>query len=75
MSAVVENQRTTTAYENIISFYSSVAEKYNWTIEEIDNTNLEFMLDMLVTKSKEIDAEVRMQQIKEEQEAEKMLGI
>jgi len=40
------------AYEHVIYLYSGLHDSYKWTKKEIDDEELEYILDLIVTLSK-----------------------
>lgn len=46
-----------TPYEDVIYFYSSLHDRYQWTQQQIDDTDLGYLLDGIVLQAKIKDAE------------------
>ena len=40
------------SYEYVVVFYRNLMEQYRWTLQQIDDTELEFLLDKMIVESK-----------------------
>jgi hypothetical protein len=46
-----------TPYQQIISYYDTLITEYHWTTAEIDDTPIEMLLDLMIVRSIQDDAE------------------
>jgi len=45
------------AYETVINFYASLHSLYHWTQQEIDESDLMYLIDLLIVQSKNSNPE------------------
>jgi len=50
---------TLSAYETVIDFYASLHSLYHWTQQQIDESDLLYLVDLLIVQSKNRNPEQR----------------
>ena len=53
------------AYENMVSFYGSLHEIFGWSVDDVDSTDLNYLLDLVVVRAREYDFKKRKDDIAE----------
>lgn len=49
----------------MVSFYGSLHEIFGWSVDDVDSTDLDYLLDLVVLRAREYDFKKRKDDIEE----------